>query len=387
MALDPRQWKFVLGILGMLIVISSVLSARYLVTSLADEEHDKVEQWLVALKTIEGMSNEEAAVCDITLHTSILESNTTIPMIIVGPRGEIISGRNFGTRRDEDSVYLARVVQQLQEEGVQPIITQDAKLYFSESTLLKRLRYFPYIQLALLAAFIGLAYFAFSAVRRSEQNRVWVGMAKETAHQLGTPISAIMAWVDHLKEGYEGDEEIDMIAGEMARDVDRLQLVADRFNKIGSTPELDPEPIADVVEGVYSYMSKRSPRKMSFKLDLGDRAHTAYIAINRHLFQWVLENLVRNALDAMDGRGELVMSAYVVGNTACIEIKDTGKGIPASKHKAVFRPGYTTKSRGWGLGLSLAKRIVEEYHGGKIFVKESAVGHGSTFAVEVPLAS
>jgi len=371
----------------MLIVLSSVVSARYLVESLAQEEHDKVEQWLLALNALEGLSDEEAAICDITLHSTILGSNTTIPMVLVGPSGEIISGKNFGTKRDEDSLYLARVVKVLQEEGAEPIQTQGALLYFRESTLLRNLRYFPFIQMALLGAFVLLAYFAFSAVRRSEQNRVWVGMAKETAHQLGTPISAIMAWVDHLKEGYEGDEEIDMIASEMGRDVDRLQLVADRFNKIGSTPELSPEPISDVVEGVYSYMSKRAPRKMSFELDLGDRAHTAYIAINRHLFQWVLENLVRNALDAMDGKGALVIAAYVFENTACIEVKDTGKGIPASKHKAVFRPGYTTKSRGWGLGLSLAKRIVQEYHGGKIFVKESAVGRGSTFAIELPLAS
>ena len=387
MALDTRQWKFILAILGLLIVLVSVFSARYLVNSLAKEEHDKVEQWLMAQEAIVGMSDQEAAVCDITLQTTILASNTTIPMIIVDTRGEIISGKNFGQRKDDDSLYLAKVVRQIQAEGAEPITIQDSKLYYTESILLKRLRYFPYIQLALLAAFVGLAYFSFSAVRRSEQNRVWVGMAKETAHQLGTPISAIMAWVDHLKEGYEDDEEIDMIASEMARDVDRLQLVADRFNKIGSTPELSAEPVADVVEGVYNYMSKRAPRKMAFTLDLGERAHTAHIAINRHLFQWVLENLVRNALDAMDGKGALVISAYVVGNIACIEVKDSGKGIPASKHKAVFRPGYTTKSRGWGLGLSLAKRIVQEYHGGKIFVKESAVGRGSTFAVEVPLAS
>ncbi len=387
MALDSRQWKLTLGILGLLIVIGSVLSARYLVQSLAKEEQDKVEQWIIASNSILEMSDEEAAICDLTLPQAILSNNRTIPMIIVGDRGEIISGKNFGVKRDEDSTYLARKLQELQEEGATPIQYQGNRLYFSESTLLKRLRYFPYIQLALLGAFIMLAYFAFSAVRKSEQNRVWVGMAKETAHQLGTPISAIMAWVDHLKEEYTGDEEIDMIANEMGRDVDRLQLVADRFNKIGSTPELGPEPVADVVEEVYNYMSKRAPRKMAFSLDLGNCVRTCHIAINRHLFQWVLENLVRNALDAMDGQGTLVLSAYVAGDLACIEVKDSGKGIPANKHKTVFRPGYTTKKRGWGLGLSLAKRIIEEYHGGKIFVKESTVGNGSTFAVEVPVAN
>lgn len=376
----------ILGVLGSLIVIGSALSTRYLVTSLAKEEQDKVEQWVMANTSIINMSDEEAAICNITLPTTIISNNRTIPMIIVGDRGEIIDGRNFGGNRDEDSIFLAGKLREFQEEGYTPISFHENKLYYSESTLLKRLRYFPYIQLALLGAFILLAYFALSAVRRSEQNRVWVGMAKETAHQLGTPISAIMAWVEHLKEEYQNDEEIDMIADEMGRDVDRLQLVADRFNKIGSTPELTPEPIADVVEEVYNYMSVRAPRKMDFTLDLGDCVRECTFAINRHLFQWVLENLVRNALDAMDGKGKLVISAYARGEIAHIEVRDSGKGIPANKHKSVFRPGYTTKKRGWGLGLSLAKRIVEEYHGGKIFVQESVVGQGSTFAVEVPLS-
>ena len=381
--MPTRRWNALLAALGAVILLGSVASAWYVVHNLAREERNKVEIWLGAQTAI--MDLDEGPDCDLTLHTRILESNTTIPVVLVSPYGDVIGGRNFGERRDLDSAYLATVVAELEAAGAEPLVIDETRLYYTESRLLQSLRYFPPIQLALIASFLGLGYFALSSTRRAEQNRVWVGMAKETAHQLGTPISAIMAWVEYLKAEYGHSEELSDVAVELGQDVDRLQLVAERFHKIGSTPELGPQPVGLVLESVYAYMHRRAPRKVDFRLEVPEDAATLSIAINRHLFDWVLENLIRNALDAMDGRGTLRLSAKQDGRTVEITVRDSGKGIPSSKHRAVFRPGYTTKSRGWGLGLSLAKRIVEDYHGGKIFVKESTVGRGTTFAVRLPV--
>ncbi len=385
MVLNPRQWKWILGLIGLLIVVGSSLSTGYIVKVLAEEEKQKVTDWRFALEQLSEMTDEEAG-CDITLHRQILEGNTTVPLVLVNDAGEVMSGRNFGDALDEDTSYLAGVVRDLQNSGQVPIGPENSRVYYQESTLLRALRYYPYIQLTLVALFVGLVYLALSSMRRAEQNRVWVGMAKETAHQLGTPISAIMAWVEYLRAEYEDNAELTDVADELSRDVERLQLVAERFNKIGSTPELAPVAVGDTIHRVYDYMVKRAPRKVRFRVAVDDGTAAAPIAINRELFEWVIENLVRNALDAMDGAGELVIGADTKDGFVEIEVSDTGKGIPNSKHRAVFRPGYTTKSRGWGLGLSLAKRIVEEYHGGRIFVKQSAIGRGTTFAVRIPLA-
>ena len=363
MTVASRQWNTLLALLGAAILLGSVASAWYFVQNLAREERNKVEIWLGAQTAIMALVSGDGGECDLTLHTQILESNTTIPVVLVGPYGDIIGGRNFG-RRDDDSAYLATVVAELEAAGPEPLVIDETRLYYAESKLLRRLRYFPPIQLALIASFLGLGYFALSSTRRAEQNRVWVGMAKETAHQLGTPISAIMAWVEYLRAEHADDGDLAGVAEELGQDVDRLKLVADRFNKIGSTPELAPQPVGLILEGVYAYMRRRAPRKVDFALSVPADVATLSIAVNRHLFDWVLENLIRNALDAMDGRGALALAARQDGRTVEITVRDSGKGIPGSKHKAVFRPGYTTKSRGWGLGLSLAKRIVEEYHGG-----------------------
>ena len=386
MTLSARQWRWLLVVVGLVIVVGSAASAGYLVRALAAEERAKVERWVEAQRHIREMSDEEAAVCDLTLYTEVLQGNTTIPLILVGPDGRVLDGHNFGERRDRDTAYLAEVVAGLRAEGVAPISGGDNAVYFLESRLLRALRYFPALQLALIVSFVLIGYLVLNAVRRAEQNRVWVGMAKETAHQLGTPISAIMAWVEYLRAEYADNEELGGVADELARDVDRLQLVANRFNKIGSTPELAPAPLAEVAQAVYDYMHARAPRRVDFTLEVSEAAQAARVPVNRDLFQWVLENLIRNALDAMDGAGTLVLAADAADARATLEVRDSGKGIPASKRRTVFEPGYTTKSRGWGLGLSLAKRIVEEYHGGRIYVKDSALGRGTTFAVEVPLA-
>ena len=390
MSPNARQWNLVLALVGAAVVLGSVWAALYFVGNLAREERSKVEIWLEAQQALAALGDADdpdaGADCDLTLHARILESNTTIPLVLVSPYGDILGGRNFGSRRDEDTVFLRGVIAEQIAAGVAPILVDDTRLYFRESKLLRRLRYFPLAQLGLIATFVGIGYLALSASRRAEQNRVWVGMAKETAHQLGTPISAIMAWIEYLRAEYPDDPGLGEVAEELTQDVDRLRLVADRFNKIGSSPELVPADVADLLAGVYAYMKRRAPRRVDFVLAVAPSAADTRVAVNRELFDWVIENLLRNALDAMDGQGALRLAADRLGGTVEITVSDSGKGIPSSKHKAVFRPGYTTKARGWGLGLSLAKRIVEEYHGGRIFVKESAVGRGTTFAVRLPAA-
>lgn len=383
--MPPRTWNILLALVGATIVAGSAASAYYLVRRLKAEERAKVEEWAQAQRYIQNVSDEEAAVCDLTLYADVINSNTTIPTILVSPEGQVIDARNFGAEYDTNRAYVAYVLSEARAAGVEPLDTGGPNsIYFFESSLLRALRFFPVIQLALIGTFVVLGYFAVTSVRRAEQNRVWVGMAKETAHQLGTPISAIMAWVEFLKAEYANNEELGDVAAEIERDVDRLQLVAERFNKIGSAPDLTPEPVSEVVGEVYAYMSSRTPRKVAFALDVSPEAAAARVAVNRHLFAWVLENLIRNALDAMDGRGDLRLATAVDGDEVEITVVDSGKGVPPGKRRAVFRPGYTTKQRGWGLGLSLAKRIVEEYHGGRVFVKDSAVGKGSTFAVRLP---
>jgi signal transduction histidine kinase len=255
-------------------------------------------------------------------------------------------------------------------------------IYYDDSTTLKQLRIFPYVQLAIFAAFLLIAYFAFSNARRAEQNLVWVGMAKETAHQLGTPISSLSGWVEVLREleGMEGNQKI---LDEFDSDIQRLTLVADRFSKIGSVPQLQKESALTTVERNVDYMRKRASRKVVMTVN-GNKDE--FISINNQLFDWVLENLLKNALDAMDGEGAIDATLSSDNHHVFIDVTDTGKGIPKNKFETIFEPGYSTKRRGWGLGLSLTKRIVEEYHKGKIFVKHSEIGKGTTFRISLPKA-
>lgn len=251
--------------------------------------------------------------------------------------------------------------------------------------MLQQLRLFPVIQFLLIAAFMLFGYFALNAARRAEQNRIWVGMAKETAHQLGTPITAMMGWTEHLRLVYADQPDIQEIADELGKDVNRLEMVATRFSKIGADPELEAVDIYAEVAKVGEYMAKRAPRKVNFSLPMaGNDAIT--VNLNPLLFDWVLENLLRNALDALEGKGQVAATIVEETNQITIDVTDTGKGIPSNKFNSVFKPGYTTKQRGWGLGLSLAKRIIEQYHKGKIFVKESELGKGTTFSIVLPKA-
>ncbi len=374
------RWKLYLGIAGILILLISLVYTNYLSEKLAEGERTKVENWVLAQQQINDSEREFE---DLTLQTSILRSNSTIPVILVDERGNIEMAVNFGEGRNTDEAYLQRQIDKLEAEGFEPIRNFAQTIYYKESKVLQLLRWFPLVQLVLIAAFIGFGFIGFSTARRAEQNRVWVGMAKETAHQLGTPISAIVAWIEHLRLLRKEDEEVQEVLGELNKDVSRLELIADRFSKIGSAPELKAVNIYEELDQCRAYMQRRASRKVHF--DFPDPQNgDLKVQINPHLFDWVIENLLRNSLDAMNRQGAISADVYEDNDYVYIDLSDSGKGIPPSKHKAIFRPGYTTKKRGWGLGLSLAKRIIEEYHAGKIFVKRSEEGKGTTFTISLP---
>ncbi|HMQ62103.1 MAG TPA: HAMP domain-containing sensor histidine kinase [Flavilitoribacter sp.] len=377
------RWKLYLAIFGALIVVISMVYTNRLAGRLADEERKKVDIWVKAMLEVNDFNEEDEEYEDISLHWEIISSNTTIPVIIADEAGKIIDAVNFGPDLDNNKPYLAKEVAKLQAAGFEPIESYGAFVYYKESRLLTQLRYFPLVQFMLIAAFILFGYLGVNAARRAEQNRVWVGMAKETAHQLGTPISAIIAWLEHLNLAKEGDPEVQEVVMELRNDVNRLELIAERFSKIGSAPVLAQTNIYEELAKCARYMEKRASRKVVF--DFPDQhAGKLNVHINAPLFDWVVENLLRNALDAMDGKGCISAEIYEDASSVYIDITDTGKGIPPNKFKTVFQPGFTTKKRGWGLGLSLAKRIIEEYHLGKIFVKRSVPNEGTTFTIRLP---
>lgn len=377
------SWKIYLAILGVLIVAVSLIYTNHLAGKLSEEEKKTVELWLMAIEEINDFDNEDIDYCGLEIPSFIIRSNTTIPVIIVNERGGIDAVANFDRDLEGNEAFFKEEVAKLKATDFEPIQGFAVSIYYKESNILRQLRFFPIIQLLLIGSFVLFGYLALNSARRAEQNRVWAGMAKETAHQLGTPISAILAWVEHLKLIRENDTEVLTVAEELEKDVSRLDLVADRFSKIGSAPKLESVNIYEELEECRAYMQKRAPRKVTFDFPPPDTGNYQ-VNINKHLFDWVIENLLRNALDALDGKGHISAKIYTDDKFVNIDLSDTGKGIPASKFKTIFKPGYTTKSRGWGLGLSLAKRIIEEYHSGKIFVKNSEEGEGTTFTIRLP---
>ena len=374
------RWKIYMAGTGVVILLISIFYTTYLSKQLAEGEQYRVENFVLA----QDQLNSDKEFEDVSLQLQILQGNTTIPVIITDERLQIVDAINFGEERDSDKKYLQEVIQKLQKTGFEPIVsnTTGNKIFYQESTLLRQLRFFPLIQLILIAAFVALGYVNFSSARRSEQNRVWVGMAKETAHQLGTPISGIVAWLENLRAIREEDEEVIEIVDELRTDVSRLELIAERFSKIGSIPSLEPVNIYTELEKCRAYMQRRASRKVQFNFPDPDSS-PLNVRLNPPLFDWVIENLLRNALDAMDAQGSIQVDVTEEDHVVNIDVTDSGKGIPSSKFKTVFQPGYTTKKRGWGLGLSLSKRIVEEYHSGKIFVKRSEEGKGTTFSIRL----
>lgn len=375
-----RNVKIVLIVVAALIAATSLIVSNALVSDLKTEERKKMQVWADAMDYL----NRADENTDLSLVLSVLNGNTTIPVVVTDKKGAISQHRNIEIPSDTDSLaVLMDVVARMRADGriIRVDLGTDGEDYlevcYSESLILKQLAYYPYVQLIVVLLFFVVCFFAILSSKRAEQNRVWVGLSKETAHQLGTPISSLMAWTTVLKEKYPSDELIP----EMERDVARLQRVAERFSKIGSLPEPTSEDAVDVVERAVEYMKHRSPSQVTYTFNAPRRP--LLVRMNAPLIEWVVENLCKNAVDAMNGAGAIDISLKQGKDYIYLEVSDTGKGIPKSKHKQVFEPGYTTKKRGWGLGLSLAKRIVEEYHKGRIYVKKSAVGRGTTFCVEL----
>lgn len=371
-----------------------------LIRDLSAVERERMQLWADATKEIVEATtmadDESAGAADIDFLLGIIQSNTTIPVLLTDADGNILQQRNFALPVEADSAAFGlpsdpRNIAFLQDKlkelsgtpNVIPIEIAEGLnqyLYYEDSTLLKRLSIFPYIQLLVMLAFIAVVYFAVLSTKKAEQNKVWVGLSKETAHQLGTPISSLMAWMELLPD-YGVDKDT---LREMNKDVARLSTIASRFSKIGSVPKMTPEDLNTVVGDAVSYMATRiSPR---ISLSSTPSPVSVDVLACPPLLAWVIENLIKNAVDAMDGSGSITVTAGAGAVTGFIEVSDTGKGISRKNHKTVFNPGYTTKSRGWGLGLTLAKRIIDQYHNGRIWVKQSVPGQGTTFRIELPLA-
>ena len=372
-----RQVKIILVVTAIVIAVASLVVSHLLVKDLQREERNKMEVWAQAMQTLQ----EADETTDLALVLSVIQGNKTIPVIVLDSDGEVMDYRNVDIRKKDTVRYVADYGNSMYKSGhyIQIGDSVDYQLVcYDESTLLKRLSQYPYWQLGIVMIFVVVAIFALLSSKRAEQNKVWVGLSKETAHQLGTPISSLMAWVEILKENYPDDELIP----EMNKDVKRLELIAERFSKIGSLPEPVEASMNEVLAHVTDYMDRRTSKKVEIVRELPEEEVT--VKMNASLFEWVIENLCKNAVDAMEGRGRIVLSLVDEGSRVAIEVTDNGKGIRRKDLKSVFTPGFTTKKRGWGLGLSLAKRIVEEYHKGRIYVKSSEVGVGTTFRIEMP---
>ena len=372
-----RQVKIILVVAAIVIAVASLLVSHLLVKDLQREERNKMEVWAQAMQTLQ----EADETTDLALVLSVIQGNKTIPVIVLDSDGLVMDYRNVDIREKDSDCYVSDYGHRMYNAG-QYIQIGDSIDYqlvcYDESTLLKRLSRYPYWQLGIVMIFVVVAIFALLSSKRAEQNKVWVGLSKETAHQLGTPISSLMAWVEILKENYPDDELIP----EMNKDVKRLELIAERFSKIGSLPEPVDASMNEVLIHVTDYMDRRTSKKVEITTNMPD--HEVIVKINASLFEWVVENLCKNAVDAMEGSGKIDLTMMDEETRVVIEVTDNGKGIRKKDVKNVFKPGFTTKKRGWGLGLSLAKRIVEEYHKGRIFVKSSEVGVGTTFRIEMP---
>ena len=393
-----RYGKLIFLIAVAAVVATFLYISNGLVRDLAAKERERMEIWADATKEIISVSSidhDTAPSVDIDFLLRIIERNTTIPVLLTDDNGSIMQQRNFSDMPDAlnpdnplelsqaNEVYLQKKLENLRQSpnviDIEIAPGEALHLYYEDSTLLKRLNYFPYIQLLVMLAFIVVVYFAVLSSKKAEQNKVWVGLSKETAHQLGTPISSLMAWMELLPDyGVDSDT-----VAEMNKDVNRLSMIASRFSKIGSKPQMATDDLNNIVEGATGYMYTRISRRIRLSSSLADCALPVMAC--RPLLEWVLENLIKNAVDAMEADGSIAVSTGNGGLAAWIEVRDSGKGISRKNFKKVFSPGFTTKKRGWGLGLTLAKRIVEQYHQGRIYVKNSVPGQGTTFRIEIPL--
>jgi nitrogen regulatory protein PII len=370
-------WKLALILFAVIIGLLSLFYTQSLVKKLKEEERKKVELWAEATRQF---INSPDSTQNLVFLAKIIEENNTVPVIWTDATDNIISVKNFDSVKVRDTKYLLSRLNRMKEK-TEPIIIDLGggdiqKIYYRDSIILTRLTWYPYVQLSVIVLFILVSYLAFSSSRKAEQNQVWVGMSKETAHQLGTPTSSLAGWVEILQLKHP---EV-TIAEEMGRDVSRLEKVTERFSKIGSRPDLTSENIIVIVHQAVEYLKSRSSSKVTFTVTPPPET-SIFIAVNVALFSWVIENVCKNAIDATEGDGKIEIQVSETDEGAIIDITDNGKGIPKSAHKKIFRPGYTTKKMGWGLGLSLSKRIIEEYHNGKIFVKQSEPNMGTCIRI------
>lgn len=373
-----RNVRYLLIAVAAVIAVASLVISNILVEDLKLEEKNKMEMWASAMSSLVNAKVNE----DVTLEKDILSSNKTIPVILTDEKGAIIQHNNIKIPADADtlSTLMEHVAIMRNKGNVFPVYIDELGaqyVCYNDSSILVKLSMYPYIQLCVVLLFFVVCIVAVVSSKRAEQNKVWVGLSKETAHQLGTPISSLMAWIEILKDKYPADN----LLPDMEHDVERLQRVAERFSKIGSKPEPTADDIVTVIERAVEYVKRRSPSKVEYVVDFPKRP--LLVRMNVPLIEWVVENLCKNAIDAMDGNGVITVSVSHDEKNVYVEFSDTGKGISKSMRKRIFEPGYTTKKRGWGLGLSLAKRIMEEYHKGCIYVKKSAPGKGTTFRFEL----
>ncbi|MBQ6227764.1 MAG: HAMP domain-containing histidine kinase [Prevotella sp.] len=378
-----RQVKIILVVAAVLIAVASLFISHYLVRDLSVQERQKMEVWAEAMRSL-NTADENT---DLNLVLKVIDENNTIPVIVLNSNNEAVTFRNVeisGIDYADSLRHASSLGRRWMESGqaIKIFLGEEGKseynnVCYDESVMIRRLSSWPFVQLGIVMVFVVVAIFALLTSKRAEQNKVWVGLSKETAHQLGTPISSLMAWTEILRETYPDDS----LLPEMDKDVKRLQLIADRFSKIGSLPELVPTSLTQVMQHVVEYMNRRTSAKVTMVTDFPD--DDIIVDANASLFEWVIENLCKNAVDAMEGEGTITLHLEKADNKAIVEVADTGKGIKKKDLRNVFTPGFTTKKRGWGLGLSLAKRIVEEYHKGKIFVKNSEIGKGTTFRIEL----
>ncbi len=377
-----KRWKIILLFVAVLIGFASLFITNRLVKDLSQEERKKIVLWAEAIKELSQLTNLEDTTQNYTIISEVLQNNTTVPVILADENDNMLSYINIPPQKLDTKEEVDRMIVSMKasKEPIEVILLDGSKnyVYYKDSTTLIQLTYYPYVQLIIIVLFILASYYAFSQSRKSEQNRVWVGMAKETAHQLGTPTSSFLAWIEILKETNLSTE----LVSEFSKDVARLEKVVDRFSKIGSVPALKPTDLIELINNTISYLKNRTSSKITF-LKNYDEKDRLLIPLNDTLFEWVIENIAKNAIDAIHIEGEVAISITDNTQVVYIDISDTGKGIPRSHYKTIFQPGFTTKTRGWGLGLTLSKRIIEEYHNGKIFVNHSEVDKGSSLRIVI----
>jgi len=375
---EKNRWKWVLFVIALTIGAVTMWYTNNFVRKLRDVERQKVRLWAEASKLLANVGDNDEYLGFVF---QVIRDNKTVPVILTDADGNINGWNNLDSNKVKRAGYLENELAEMKAERepieIEYIEGERVYIYYKDSLLLQQLQWYPLVILLVMTLFILIAYYAFSTSRRLEQNRVWAGMARETAHQIGTPLSSLMGWIEILRT----QEVPEDMLGEMEKDVNRLNIITDRFSKIGSMPTIRPEDIVATTESAMQYLKARSGRKIEFEFHTPEITGPVHVPLNVPLYEWVIENLIRNAIDAMAGAGNIIVTVRDKGKQVHVEVEDTGKGIKSSRWKTIFRPGFTTKKRGWGLGLSLARRIIVDYHGGRIFILRSEKDKGTTFRI------